>query len=250
MKKRLGLCALSLAAVAAVSLLAVLPTSAGGAANEVPLSIAKIIIEFNDTGQDVGIQVMLDGEPWRSMTGFGPNELPILQITGSRSVRRQGLTELFFESSEPSLDELPLAAFLARFPAGEYEFEGVTIDGEPIEGEAILTHVIPAGPEITSPVSPTEDPPVVDPDNLVIAWDAVTETIGGSDDITIKGYQLIVEQLEPRRVFSVDLPAAQTILRVPPEFFIQRNTLHKFEVLAIEEGGNQTITEGEFVTEP
>ena len=69
-------------------------------------------------------------------------------------------------------------------------------------------------------------------------------------DITIRGYQLIVEQVDPKRVFSVDLPALQTSLRVPPEFFVQRNTLHKFEVLAIESGGNQTITEGEFVTAP
>lgn len=44
----------------------------------------------------------------------------------------------------------------------------MTVDGKELEGEATFTHVIPAGPEIVSPVSPTDDPPVVDPNNLVI----------------------------------------------------------------------------------
>jgi hypothetical protein len=37
---------------------------------------------------------------------------------------------------------------------------------------------------------------------------------------------------------------------VPPEFFHQQGTLHKFEVLAIEASMNQTITSGEFITLP
>jgi hypothetical protein len=163
---------------------------------------------------------------------------------------KQGLTELFFESSEPSLAEVPLDEFLARFPEGVYEFEGRTVEGDEIEGEATLTHVIPKGPAIVSPSLASEAPPVVDPDNLVIAWEPVTETITGSQAIEIRGYQVIVEQVEPLRVHSIDLPALRTSVRIPPEFFAQRGTLHKFEVLAVEVGGNQTITEGEFVTAP
>jgi hypothetical protein len=126
--------------------------------------------------------------------------------------------------------------------------EGETVDGIELKGRATFTHVIPAGPKIVSPLSLTNAPPVVDPNNLVIAWEPVTETITGSNDIDIVGYQVIVEQEEPLRVLSMDLPASTTRVKVPPEFFLQRNTLHKFEVLAIEAGGNQTITEGAFVT--
>ena len=116
--------------------------------------------------------------------------------------------------------------------------------------EATLTHVIPAGPEILTPFQSEGNPPVVDPAACVISWAPVTQTIDGSHALVISGYQLIVEQDSPKRVFSVDVPASVTSLRVPREFFAQRNTLHKFEVLAVESGGNQTITEGEFVTAP
>ncbi len=214
--------------------------------NEIPFSKAKIFIEFNATDEDVGIQVLLDGEPWERVKVFDPNERKILDITGKRSLRKQGLTELFFESSEPSLDEVSLDEFLARFPEGEYEFEGRTIDGVELESEAILTHVIPAGSEIISPVSLSDEPPVVNLDDFVIEWEPVTETITGSD-IEIVGYQVIVEQEEPLSVFSIDLPASVTSVTVPPEFFCQQDTLHKFEVLAIEASKNQTITSGEFI---
>jgi len=248
MKKRILLMALCLLAIAVFSSPATRQSWAGRERNEIRFSKAKIIIEFNSTAEDVGVQVSLDGEPWKMVAAFDPNGSKILDILGQRSLNKQGLTELFFESSEPSLVDLPIEEFLARFPAGEYGFEGETIEGDEIEGEAILTHVIPKGPAIISPASTTNDPPVVDPNNLVIAWEPVTESITGSEAIEIGGYQVIVEQVEPHRVYSIDLPASRTSVRVPQEFFVQRDTLHIFEVLAIEAGGNQTITEGNFVT--
>ena len=232
------------------SMFMVAPVWAGNDGGEIPFSIARIIIEFNASAQDVGIQVLVDGEPWKHLRVFSPNGRRVLDITGKRSLGKQGLTELFFESSEPSLVELPLPEFLVRFPEGTYALEGKTIDGIGLEGTAILSHVIPAGPEIISPVSLDDNPPVVDPSNAVIEWNPVTDTITDSDTFEIIGYQVIVEQVEPRRIFSIDLPALVTSVVVPPDFFLQPDTLHKFEVLAIEASGNQTITEGEFVTFP
>lgn len=217
---------------------------------EIPFSKAKLIIEYNNTAQDVGMQVLLDGEPWKKVVILRPDGLKILDIVTRSSLRMQGLTELFFESSEPSLADVPLAEFLRRFPEGEYEFEGETVDGLKIEGEAILTHVIPAGPVILSPVPSHGNPPVVNPNNFFIAWKPVKKTITGSSNIAIVGYQVIVEQPTPLRTLLMDLPALTTRVKIPPEFFQQRNALHKFEVLAIEAGGNQTITSGEFVTAP
>ncbi len=213
-------------------------------------SRAKIIIEFNASADDVGVQVLLDGDPWRKVAAFAPDGRKILEIVGRRSLGQQGLTELFFESSEPSLAELPLEEFLARFEEGEYAFEGVTIEGEEIEGKATFSHVIPAGPKIVSPDVSGDEPPAVDPGALVIAWEPVTEALSGSGDVEIVGYQVIVEQEEPRSAFSIDLPASATSVAVPAGFLVQRDTLHKFEVLAIDASGNQTITEGEFVTTP
>jgi hypothetical protein len=204
-----------------------------------------MIIEFNASGNDVGAQVLLDGEPWRWVNIKSPDGRKILDIQSSGSLRKQGLTELFFESSEPSLDEVPLATFLARFPAGEYEFEGITIEGEELEGTATFTHVIPAGPVIVSPQGGAP----VDPRNAVIEWKPVTKTMTGSGGIVIVGYQVIVEELESGRFHSIDLPASVTRVKIPREFFDPQNSLYKFEVLAIEAGRNQTITEGSFVTQ-
>jgi len=217
-------------------------------AAEIPFGKAKIIIEFNSTGNDVGVQVLLDGEPWKRVKIKSPNGLQLLDIISSGSLRKQGLTELFFESSEPSLDEVPLAEFLARFPEGKYEFEGITIEGEELEGEARLTHVIPAGPVITSP----QEGEVVDPNNLVVEWRRVTEKIAGSGRLEIVGYQVIVERTDndqlgaAPRLFDVKLPATSDPIQsvTVPREFLEPRTEYKFEVLAIEKGGNQTITEG------
>ena len=241
--------------ISVVALILAAAAPEGWAKSEIPFSRAKMIIEFNSTANDVGVQVLLDGEPWQSLQIESPNRRTILDIRASMSLREQGLTELFFESSEPSLDEVPLAKFLARFPEGTYKFDGKTIDRQEIEGEATFTHVIPAGPVIVSPKEGDE----VDPKNLVISWEAVTTKIEGSGegDLVIVAYQVIVERTDndqlgtALRTFDIKLPPSSRPIQsvtVPPEF-LEPGTEYKFEVLAIEAGGNQTITEVDpFVT--
>jgi hypothetical protein len=83
-----------------------------------PFSKTKMIIEFNSSANDIGVQVLLDGEPWQSVRVESPDGRRIMDIKTSQSLRQQGLTELFFESSEPSLDEVPLEEFLAIAQGG------------------------------------------------------------------------------------------------------------------------------------
>ncbi len=243
---RLSLIASALAVTIALSLGAEMSSAdaSAGAGNELQFEDTRMIIEFNSTDLDVGIQVFLDGEEWRLLRVFDPNNKKILEITGTRALKLQGLAELFFESSEPSLDELSLDQFLARFPEGRYDFEGVTIDGEPIEGEAIFTHAIPDGPVI---VTPAEDS-VQNPDHLVVDWQDVPDPTGSE----IVAYQVIVTQrlnVLPERTFSVHVPASITSVTVPSEF-LRHGANYEFEVLAIEAGGNQTITASTFSTQP
>lgn len=244
MRKSVRLWTLLLMAGVVLSGAAVAPESRAAAG--VALSKARLIIEYNATAGDVGVQVLLDGEPWKNMKIFSPDGRRLLNITTTGSLHKQGLTELFFESSEPPLVEVTLSEFLARFPEGIYDYEGRTIEGAEISGEATFTHVIPAAPVV---VSPTEGA-VVDPNNFVIDWNPVTQTIGGSGAIQIMGYQVIVGQVNPLRELLIDLPASVTSLKVPAEFFLQADTVHQFEVLAIEAGRNQTITAGTFKTAP
>jgi len=216
---------------------------------QIPFDDARIIIELNATDGDVGIQVFLDGEAWNEVTIVSPDGM-IFEVKGEGSLKELGLTELFFESNEPSFDELPLEEFLALFPEGEYSFIGKTVEGDELVGTATFTHNIPAGPEIVSPAEGA----VLDPDMpVVIEWDPVTDPFPGTDSegIEIVRYQVIVEREEPQPllVFSVDLPASASQVTVSPEF-IEPGTAYKFEVLAIEAGGNQTISESFFCTDP
>jgi len=229
--------------VAAVALVSGVAAPEVRAGVEVPLASAKIIIEKNATGQDAGIQIFLDGEPWKKLKIVSPDGRKIFVVKGKGSVKKLGLTELFFESEEPSVDELPLDEFLAMFPEGEYGFAGTTVEGDKLTGTAELSHDIPDGPIIVSP-SPAEGA-TVDPDDTVITWNEVTTPAG----IVIVGYQVTVVRQEPLplRVFSVDLPDSARSVKVPPEF-LQAGAGYTLEVLAIEENGNQTITEGSFET--
>ena len=145
------------------------------------------------------------------------------------------MTELFFEGAEPTLDEFALEELLALFPEGEYTFEGKTVDNVELAGTATLSYAIPAGPEVSAVVGPG--------DSLTISWEPVTDPaeISPDDEVEIVGYQVIVEE------FQVVLPATATSVTIPPEYVASLDSgEHQFEVLAIEAGGNQTITEGSF----
>ncbi|HEY2920106.1 MAG TPA: hypothetical protein VGK77_14060 [Candidatus Binatia bacterium] len=211
----------------------------------IPFSQTRIIIETNATAGDAGIQIFLDATGWKSLEISDPNGEKIFVVSTDGSVAKTGVTELFFESAEPSFADLPLDQLLVRFPEGDYPFVGITVDGKKLTGKATLKHNIPKGPEIISPKG------AANPNNpIVIDWEPVTEPFEGTNlAVTIVGYQVIVERVKPQplRVFSVDLPATITKVTVPPEF-IQANAEYIFEVLAIEASKNQTISEGSFTT--
>ena len=237
--------ALTAASAAAITVAMIVGAAAPPPARPVRFfSDARMIIELNNTAGDVGVQMFIDGEPWKQLKVFDPRGIKVLDIGGSSSLRLQGLTELFFESSEPPLVQVSLAKFLARFPKGVYELEGVTIKGNKIEGEALFTHSIPAAPVILSPLEDS----LQDPDNTVVTWEDVPNPPGS----VIDAYQVIVTQLldvRPRRMFSVHVPASVTSVTVPVGF-MRPNADYEFEVLAIEAGGNQTITTSIFSTLP
>lgn len=214
----------------------------GGRQDESSFEDARLIIEFNATDEDVGVQLFVDGDPWKLLRVFDPNGTRILEIKGTGSLKTQGLTELFFESSEPSLKDVSLEEFLARFPEGEYEYEGITTEGEEIDGTAVFTHAIPEGPILLTPIEDS----VQNPDSTVVSWLPVPDPPGSE----ITAYQVIVTQILdvlPKREFSVNVPADVNSVTVPSEFMAS-DAEYEFEVLAIEAGGNQTLSSSGFVT--
>jgi hypothetical protein len=218
----------------------------------VPLKEAKLNIEHNATDEDSGFQGAIDSEGWACLQIVGPDGL-LLTFDGAGSLGELGLTELFFESVEPANADVPIDEILSRLPEGDYVIEGPGIElGEGTgwtSGTAWLTHDIPAGPALIAPAEAA----VVPPGELVFDWGEVTETIDG-DPVTIVRYQLIIEKdvpVDPHIIGKLGLqmyvPATTTTITVSAGF-LEPDTDYAWEVLAIEESGNQTLSSGTFST--
>jgi len=230
------------------------PTDNNGAATEqVPLKDAKLNIEHNATDLDTGFQGFIDSEGWQRLEVTGPDG-KVLRFEGLGSLGELGLTELFFETVEPENTEVPIDEMLSKLPEGDYTIAGPSmILGESTgqtEGVALLTHDIPAGPELLSPTAGATVPTT----GLVASWGAVTKTITG-EDVNIIAYQLIIEKDEPPHPhmigkigLSIYVPASVTSIAVP-DGFLEPGTAYLWEVLAIEESGNQTLSSSDFETE-
>jgi hypothetical protein len=177
-----------------------------------------------------------------------------LDFRGEGELGQLGLTELFFESVEPENADVPISEVLQTLPEGEYTFEGSAIEvgekqGKTI-GTALLTHDIPEGPGL---LSPAEDAVVPEDEDLLVSWSPVDKTIDGSD-INIISYQLIIEKDEdpdPHMIgtmgLSMYLPPDVTQMTIPEEF-LEPGTDYLWEVLAIEESGNQSLNSSQFST--
>ena len=243
MRRSIGLLAIFLTAVLILSM-----TDTAKAFED-----AEIRIEVNSTDGDAGLQIFLDGDPWKRARVKGPSGRTVFAVNTHGKLKKLGSTELFMESNEPNFEEQSLSEILEFLPEGEYKFEGRTIDNEKLEATATLTHDLPCGPELTFP----EEEEILNPDLAVfIAWDLVTNKLNNETSecdeetgIEIIGYQVIVdnEDSDPFQRFDIKLPADATTVLVPPEF-IEPDTEYKFEVLALEASGNQTISERIFFT--
>jgi hypothetical protein len=219
----------------------------------IPLKEAKLNVEHNAKDEDTGFQGALDSEGWNRITVTGPDG-KVLNLKGEGELGQLGLTELFFESVEPANADVPIDEVLETLPEGEYEFEGSAIEvGEKLgetTGTALLTHDIPEGPELLSPV---EGAVVPEDEDLLVSWGQVDKTIEGSD-INIISYQLIIEKDEdpdPHMIgkmgLSMYLPPDVDEMTISSEF-LEPETDYLWEVLAIEESGNQSLNSSQFST--
>ena len=238
--------------------------------DEISFEVADVYAELNDTDGDLGFHALIDGEPWKYLKIEDPRERVILWVSSMGRLRRQGLTELFFESAEPPFDELTPEQFFRRFPAGMYEIESRTLEGDEQESEDLFWHVMPAQPGLQLDGSvqievgvetdtvikgkcddedPLYGPVEVGGDTVLINWEPVTTshpTIGDPGDITVELYQFVVEEEESGSKLSVDLPPDVTEWTVPEEF-IALGDEFKYEILVKEAtGGNQTAIESCF----
>ena len=225
--------------------------AAGGGAVVKPKD-AKLNIEHNATDRDTGFQGFVDSEGWRRLDVTGPQG-KVLTFEGHGSLAKLGVTELFFETVEPENKDVPIAEMLAKLPEGRYTIAGPSQENGTSAGRTVgrawLTHDIPTGPKLLAPAEGARVPTR----GVVARWKPVTETISG-DPVMIIAYQLIVEKdVEPhphmigKLGLSIYVPRSVTSLAIP-DGFLEPRTEYKWEVLAIERSGNQTLSSGSFRT--
>ncbi len=242
--------------VAVVALIFGAAVSDGSAAT-IQLADSDIYAEINWTDGDAGIHIFLDGEGWDMMEVFDPDGNSIVDVMAdyNYSVGEQGITELFFESAEPSFEEQSLAEFLELFPAGNYRFEGITTEGDRLRGTGIFTHNFPCAPD-EEQIEIIQNPG----GSVTIEWEPVTQKLNtavepvvcGGGPVNIAGYEVVVEFEQngtgQTYVVSYELGAAADSVTVAAEFFQSLEGMQgefKAEVIAREVSGNQTITEVE-----
>jgi hypothetical protein len=193
----------------------------------IPFDEAEVFFEFNTTDNDLGLQVFLDAEGWTKVSVSGPDKEEIVRITTEGNLSELGITELRFESAEPSPAEV-----LALFPRGTYRFRGRTVEGERLASTARLSHDF-----LPAPTFSPSDGEEVDPNDTVVEWNAP-----GAERV-----QIIIEQEDLGEFFDVIVSEESGELDVPPQF-LRPDTEYKIEILAIAENGNRTIAESTFVT--
>ena len=216
---------------------------------------SDVYFELNDTDGDLGIHALIDGDAWKMLVIEDPNGRQDLAVSLGGTMRRQGLTELFFESAEPPFDELTPAQFLRRFPEGEYLLRATTLGGEVFESLDEVSHLIPAPPghvevngrELPENCDAEPLPSVSEP--FTVRWDAVEMShprIGRQNEpLEIVKYELVLEGEDEELVFTFDLPPDTTEVEIPGGFAATGDVL-KVEVLVKEESGNQTAVESCF----
>src|SRR5262245_20895850 len=204
-----------------------------GTARPIRFEQHDLYIEYNATAGDAGLQLGADAESWKRFTLYDTEGRVLIHIGSKGRLHHPfGLSELFLEASEPSFSKVPFATFKRRFPEGTNRFSGVTDSGRRLVGRDELSHLIPEGPNVTSPTEGA----VVDPAGFEVSWEPVTKPPG----VHIVTYQVIVNQ--GQRELSMYVPSDVNSITIPGEF-LEPGTKTGGEVLARDVSGDQTITE-------
>ena len=227
--------------------LAVAPSP--GSAQNGAFDEAGLFFELNNTDGDLGIHAEIDGEDWKRLVIKAPNRRrELLEVRTRGRLREQGLTELRFESAEPTFDELSPEEFFERFPEGSYEIKGRTLEGDTLVSEVEITHVMPAPPIFTEPPFAPCDAPVVVAPPVTIDWEPVATShpgLGTPGAVVVDRYEVAIERADLGLELFMQLTPDITSFPVPA-LFTDAPGVVKYEVLVKATAGNRTAEEGCF----
>ena len=219
---------------------------------ELELDESEVFFEFNFTDCDLGIQVFLDGSPWRSMTVRDEIGKPVLNVITRGAWRTEGGAEFSLEGAEPqlidpeiedcSLDDTRVIDFLNQYRDGEYTFTGVAaVERCLLLGDAELTYDFPTPPDLNLIDFPEKARWTQPAGVQVIGYEAVVELVVIDDEGEEQVFKETATLPAGARVYKT----SRTFLRLINSFTEDQIDELKFELLAQEERGNKIIVEAE-----
>ncbi len=177
-------------------------------------------VKFEVTGGEAGLA---------TLKVTAPDGRTVIDFKASDS--KLGIRHLILESPEPKND----GRVQADFPAGAYEFTGSTLGGAKLQGQATLSHNLPAP---TSFVRPRPDEKNVPVKGLKLRWSAVRN---------LSATVVIIEQEKTGREIRVNLPGDATAFAVP-DAFLNPGTEYKLAIGTVSNNGNASFIETAFTT--
>jgi hypothetical protein len=221
-------------------------------AQAIPFTKHDLYFELNATDGDIGLHGILDGDSWKAAAIKGPGGFSVLRAVPNQASPEFGMTELFFESNEPPLEERSFAELVALFPPGTYQFYGTTAAANlPMRASDVLSTAMPCPPTVQAPRLVNGD--------LAIKWrvnqgnyNPDTSVCSSSNPVKVAKIQAFFSFENPdtgeKREFSADLGPAARSVEVPDELLLGIDLDafdEKAEVIVVGADGNRTAIEVE-----
>ena len=177
-------------------------------------------VKFEVTGGDAGLA---------TLTVTAPDGRTVVDFKAADS--KLGIRHLILESPEPKND----GRVQKDFPAGIYKFAGTTVGGAKLQGEATLSHTLPAPTSFIRPRPEEKNVPVT---GLKLSWSPVKN---------MSATVVVIEHEKSGRSIRVNLPGDATGLAMPDGFLLP-GTEYKLAIGTVANGGNTSFIETDFTT--
>jgi len=191
---------------------------------------ARLVFELNETDGDAEVVFLIKGpDGLKELEVEGPDGSEVFELdVEGRAERKVGLKQFVIESGEPNIVDI-----LATFPEGRYEVEGVTLDGQDVEGSMYLSHDLAPAPAYAP-----ADGAVVAAGGLVVEWAPV---------MGAHSYILELEQDDLGFNLTATLPAEHTSFSVPAGV-LAPGTEYDLGLSTVSFNGNVSVAESSFST--
>ena len=188
--------------------------------------IASVFFERNATDGDLEaiFAIQAGDEGLETLLVLGPNNRTMINLTTLGGTR-----EYEFESPEPPDQQIIMNAY----PEGTYLFVGITLNGEMLVSQDVLSHQLPDTPTLLSPSEGEIGVPL----NTIISWSAVPCAVS-----------YFVEVESDEFSFESKLPCSVTNIGVPDNF-LSPDTEYELQICTVSSGGNMHCIETTFTTQ-